>query len=159
MTPFACPIPDIYHPEMEPARTDLVTRIGLAALAVPAAIVGVWAAFFPKSFYDSFPGGGHTWVSVDGPYNQHLVRDVGQWNLAFAVLFVIAAVTTDRLLRRAALVAYLVPAVLHFTYHASHLSLYGTTDAIGNVTTLGLAVVVPVVLLVLDVQRGGVRAT
>jgi hypothetical protein len=150
---------DIYYPGMEPTRTDLVTRVGLAALAVPAAIVGVWAAFLPRSFYDSFPGGGRSWVSVDGPYNQHLVRDVGQLNLGFALLLLIAAVATDRLLRRAALVAYLVPATLHFIYHASHLSLYSTGDAAGNVISLGLAVAVPASLLVLGGQRTAVKRT
>ena len=60
-------------------------RVGLGLLAVSAAIVGFWAEFAPKSFYDDFPGGGHHWVRVDGPYNQHLVRDVGQWNLGSTV--------------------------------------------------------------------------
>jgi hypothetical protein len=136
---------------MTPENSSLVTRVGLAALAVPAAIVGLWAALAPRSFYDSFPGGGHAWVAVDGPYNQHLVRDVGQWNLGFVILLVIAAISTDQLLRRAVLVAYVVPAALHLTYHASHLGLFGTGDAAANVGSLGLAVVVPVALLTLDV--------
>ena len=39
---------------------DTVLRIGLAVLAVPALVIGVWAAFAPRSFYDDFPGGGAT---------------------------------------------------------------------------------------------------
>ena len=36
----------------------------------------------PAAFYDDFPGLGRMWVAPDGPYNQHLVRDVGELNLA-----------------------------------------------------------------------------
>ena len=50
----------------------------------------------PQSFYDDFPGLGRAWVSVDGPYNEHLVRDVGALNLALLVLFVVAWVRLDR---------------------------------------------------------------
>ena len=46
---------------------------------------------FPRSFYDDFPGAGRTWVAVDGPYNEHLVRDVGGLNLALAFVAVLAA--------------------------------------------------------------------
>ena len=35
-------------------------------------------------FYDDFPGLGRSWVAADGPYNEHLVRDVGALNLALA---------------------------------------------------------------------------
>ena len=43
--------------------------------------VGLQALFTPRSFYDDFPLG-RGWVAMDGPYNQHLVRDVGSLNLA-----------------------------------------------------------------------------
>jgi hypothetical protein len=132
-------------------RSPTVVRTGAAALAAVLAEVGAWAAFAPRSFYDSFPGGGRTWVSADGPYNQHLVRDFGQMNLAFVALLVTAAIVANRTLVRAVLGAYLIPAVLHFVYHATHTGLYRTTDAVGNLTTLGLAVVIPAALIVLDV--------
>lgn len=47
--------------------------------------VGVWATLFPRSFYDSFPGFHRIWVGVDGPYNEHLARDVGSLYLALTV--------------------------------------------------------------------------
>ena len=45
----------------------------------------------PKSFYEDFPGAGRVWVAVDGPYNEHLVRDVGSLNLALAFVAVAGA--------------------------------------------------------------------
>jgi hypothetical protein len=132
-------------------RVVRVVRVGCAALAVSSAVIGVWAAFFPHAFYAHFPGGGHAWVAVDGPFNEHLVRDVGQLNLGFA--FLLGAVALSRRpapgLARLALGAYLIPAVLHLVYHASHLDLYSTGDAAGNMVSLGLAVVVPAALLIL----------
>ena len=66
-------------------------RVALGLLAVSSLVVGVWAGFFPQSFYDSFPGLGRHWVRVDGPYNEHLVRDVGTLNLGLAALAATAA--------------------------------------------------------------------
>lgn len=45
---------------------------------------------FPRSFYDDFPGGGIAWVSVDGPYNEHLIRDIGAWSLGTTVVVLAA---------------------------------------------------------------------
>ena len=62
-------------------------RASLWFLAVNGAVVGIWALFFPQAFYDSFPGMGRSWVSVDGPFNEHLVRDVGGSFLSLAQLW------------------------------------------------------------------------
>jgi len=127
-------------------------RIGCLLLAAVSAELGVWAAFFPRHFYAHFPGGGRAWVSPDGPYNQHLVRDFGNYNLAFMVLFVGAVLISYRPLRQLVLVAYLVQAVPHLVYHARHLSVYGSTDKALNMVSLGLAVALPLVLLVVEPQ-------
>jgi hypothetical protein len=122
-------------------------RLLLWILAVSAASVGLWAQFFPKSFYDSFPGSGRHWISADGPYNEHLVRDVGALNLALAVVTIFAAVSLGPTLVRAASAAWLTYSVPHLTYHLFHLDLYDTSDKVGNVVSLGFLVVVPAVLL------------
>ncbi len=62
------------------------TTVLLAVIAIGYAGVGAWAALAPRSFYDDFPGGGRHWVAVDGPFNEHLVRDVGTLNLALAAV-------------------------------------------------------------------------
>jgi hypothetical protein len=55
----------------------LLQRTGLAVLCVSQAWLAVWALLAPRSFYDDFAGGGRAWVSLLGPYDEHLVRDVG----------------------------------------------------------------------------------
>ncbi len=66
----------------------LVRRIALVVVAAGTGGVGLWAQAVPRSFYDDFPGMGRMWVAVDGPYNQHLVRDVGGLNLGLAFVAV-----------------------------------------------------------------------
>ena len=61
-------------------------RIIVALLAISALVLGFWAAFDPRGFYANFPGGGRHWVSADGPYNEHLVRDFGSLNLGLAAV-------------------------------------------------------------------------
>jgi hypothetical protein len=122
-------------------------RVGLGLLAVAAADLGLWALAAPRSFYDDFPGGGRSWVSAVGPYNEHLVRDVGGLNLALALLLVAAAVLLERRLVIVVLVAYLVNAVPHFVFHVSHMDELSTADQVGQTVSLALAVVVPLALL------------
>ena len=72
---------------------DKLTRVWLTLLGLVGLFVGTWATFFPRSFYDDFPAGsGHAWVAADGPYNEHLVRDVGALNLALAAVAIAALV-------------------------------------------------------------------
>ncbi|MEY2475404.1 MAG: hypothetical protein QOG87_719 [Actinomycetota bacterium] len=127
-----------------------VSRVILALLAFSALLVGVWAEFAPRSFYEDFPGGGRHWVSVDGPYNEHLVRDFGALNLALAFLLIVALVHLTPVLVRTAAIASLLYSVPHFVYHARHLDVYSSSDKLANMVALGLAVGGPVVLLLLD---------
>jgi uncharacterized membrane protein SirB2 len=129
---------------------SLVQRAILVYLTLSGVLVGVWATFFPRSFYDDFPGLGRVWVAVDGPFNEHLVRDVGQLSLAMALVSGVAAVTMTTILVRVAAAAWLVNAVLHFAYHLRHLDAYDTSDQVGNVFSLGVLVVLPIVVLVLS---------
>ena len=100
--------------------------------------MGVWAQGFPRSFYDDFPGMGRVWVAVDGPYNEHLVRDVGGLNLALAFVAVLALVTGSVLVARAAGGAALIYGVPHLLYHATHLDPYDTGDAVALVVVADL---------------------
>ena len=125
----------------------MLQRAVLIYLAFSGALVGVWAAFFPRSFYDDFPGLGRIWVAVDGPYNEHLVRDVGQASLALAAVSLVAAVTMRSIVVTVAGAAWLIEAVPHFVYHVRHLDNYDTADQVGNVVSLGLLVALPGVVL------------
>src|SRR3954468_1304480 len=92
-------------------------RGGLAILAIQAASVGIWALVAPRSFNDDFPGGGHEWVAPLGPYNEHLVRDVGAFELALVALAIFALVRFDRGAVQAALIAFSVSGTPHLVFH------------------------------------------
>lgn len=123
------------------------TRIGLAYIGAGYALVGFWAAIAPRSFYTDFPGAGRHWIAPDGPYNQHLIRDVGELNLALLVVVAWAAVTLSLPLVRAALVATLVNGVLHVVYHVGHVDMFSSSDQVAIIGSLVLAPLVAVVLL------------
>lgn len=107
-------------PNTAPGAT--VRAIAAAVLALNAALVGVWAGAFPLSFYRDFPFPGAHWVSALGPYNEHLVRDVGGLYLGLLVLSVAT-------LRRPSLAttaggAWLVFSAEHLLWHAFHLAVF-----------------------------------
>ena len=132
---------------IEPALSGRV-RLLLWLLAFGNLGVGLQALFTPRSFYDDFPLG-RGWVWMDGPYNQHLVRDVGSLNLALVVLVFAALVVGTRTMARTAMIVWLVNAVPHFLYHLSHLSMgMAGGDKVALVATLGFAVVAPIFVLV-----------
>lgn len=114
-------------------------RPSLGFLCFATALVGLTAAFAPHAFYDDFPFITH-WVDLLPPYNEHLVTDVGGLYLGFAVLFGWAARTLQPALVRPLCVAWLIPAVLHLIFHASHLGNFGTADAAAEIASLALLV-------------------
>ena len=123
-------------------------RVALIVLAVSSIVVGLWAQFAPRSFYDDFPGGGRHWVNADGPFNEHLVRDVGGLNLALVVILVAALVTMSSIMIRVAGLAALVYSLPHAVYHSSHLDMYDdNVDQIGLAFSLWGFVVLAAVLL------------
>jgi hypothetical protein len=136
-----------------PERT---ARILLVVLGIPAAIIGAWAAFAPRSFYEDFPGFGQQWVRPDGPFNEHLVRDVGELNLALAFVTLAAAVWCTPLLVRLVAGAWLVEGIPHLVYHARHLDPLASDAKISSILGLAIVPVVALVLLVIATDRGRV---
>jgi hypothetical protein len=122
-------------------------RIALAVLAFGTIPLAFWATFAPRQFYDDFPGGGRSWVAADGPYNEHLVRDVGALSLALLIVAAFAFVTLSVPLVRATAAAFLANGVLHVGYHLRHLDLYDTADQVASISGLLLAPIVAAVLL------------
>jgi hypothetical protein len=133
-------------PKADPTL-DRAHRVVLVALATVAALIGVWAQVAPLSFYDDFPGLRQFWVSLDGPYNEHLIRDLGGLNLGLAVLTATAAVHGRARLARLAAACWLFYSIPHFAYHATHLSPFGTIDATAQIVALALQVAAPLWLL------------
>ena len=132
---------------------DRVVRVLLIVLGVGNIPIGLWAAFAPRSFYDDFPGFGREWVRVDGPYNEHLVRDFGALNLALAVVTIAAAITLARPLVIAVAIAWLAWGVPHLVYHSRHLDVYETSDQVLNVVLLTALPVLAAAVLVLTLRR------
>jgi AhpD family alkylhydroperoxidase len=116
-------------------------RFLLFALGIPQALIGLWALLAPSSFYDDFPTGTSGWVDVLGPFDEHLVTDVGALFVGLGFLLAFAAVSLRRGTVIAAAVSWLIFAVPHFAWHLFNLEPYGTADAIGNSVTLAWTVV------------------
>ena len=123
-------------------------RVVLAISAALGLFVGVWAAGFPALFYSSFPGLGLMWISVDGPYNEHLIRDVGALYLAVAAATIYAIFAHGLAATRAVGIAWTVFGIPHLAYHLHHLEGLAVIDVVGNVVSLGGSVLLGVLLLV-----------
>jgi hypothetical protein len=140
------------HQEGAAGVRRLVARVALLLLAAAALYQGVWAQFAPRSFYDDFPGG-LGWVAVAGPYNEHLVRDVGGLVSGLGVLAIVTAVwlTTPLLVANAA--SWLVYSLPHFAFHVAHPLEEAPMQAL-NVVVLTSEVVLPMVgLLAITARR------
>jgi hypothetical protein len=125
---------------------------------LPAAIglfVGAWAAAAPRSFFTSFPLAGHPWIAPLPAYNEHLTRDVGDLYLALFAISLWAVLRPRPETFRLVGTAWLVFSVPHLVFHAAHLGLFSTPDAVGNVVTLGGAVVLAVLLMWPQPLRSG----
>lgn len=131
---------------------ERLAKIVLAVLAVSGGIVGLWATFAPRSFYDDFPGGGRSWVAPDGPFNEHLVRDVGSLNLALTVLTVAAALLLVRSLVVMVAIGWLAYGIPHLVYHLRHREVYDTGDQVASLVSLALVPVLAVVALVVGAK-------
>ena len=128
-------------------------RAGMAVMALTPALVGIWATLSPHGFYGQFPGGGHHWVSAVGPYDEHLVRDVGALYLGALVLLGFAWLWLDRRLVQAALISYAVAALPHLIYHLTALDGFSAGDAVAEIGGLALNVFLPLGLLTLTRTR------
>jgi hypothetical protein len=130
---------------------ERIVRVVLVVWAAVGVQLGIWATFAPRSFYDDYPGFGRHWVRVDGPYNEHFVRDFGALNLALAVVTIFAVVTFARPLVIAVAVAWLAWGIPHLVYHLRHLDLYETEDQVMNVFALAALPVLAILVLALTI--------
>ncbi len=131
-----------------------VTRVVLVILGIPALVLGVWAVIAPESFFTDFPGFGRAWVVVDGPYNEHLVRDVGALNLALVTVTAVAAVTLRRAVVVVTSLAWIVWSVPHLAYHIDNADLLPSADRAPALAGIGLGIVLAGLLLWLPVPGG-----
>ena len=128
----------------------LTVKVLLGWFVLFGLVIGIWQAAFPASFYADFPGMGHHWVSPDGPYNEHLLRDVGLGNLAVGTVALVALLTGVAWVARAVGLAVVVTNLPHQLYHQAHVSvLPSTTDQVLQSISLAAVSLTAVALLVL----------
>ena len=136
------------------------TRAALALFALVGFATGVWACFLPDSFYLDFPGFRSGWVSADGPFNEHLIRDVGAMFLALGVIAAGALGMKTTSAARLAGAAWLVLSVPHTTYHLVHLHVLEPVDQVLNAVGLVAGTLTALaVLLVPGKRRAPVAAS
>jgi hypothetical protein len=138
-------------------RAPATVLAGLWIMGLFGVYTGIQQQFLPRVFYDQFPGFGMTWVSPDGPFNEHLMRDLGGANLALTFLVFLAIARPTAYLVRGVAIALLIAQAPHFVYHALHLDLLPNTfERALQTASLGLVLLIPVFLLIAscDMREG-----
>ncbi len=129
----------------------LAVKVLLGWFALFGLAIGLWQAAFPASFHADFPGTGHHWVGPDGPYNEHLLRDVGLGNLAIVAVAVDALRTGVVWVARAVGLAVVVLNLPHQLCHQAHVSVLPTTaDQVLRSISLAAVSLTAVALVVLS---------
>ena len=121
-------------------------RLSCVALALTGAVVGAWALLAPASFWSDFPGSGLGWVAAAGPYDEHLVRDVGALYLALGVVALAGA--RDARTARVAGAAWLVFSVPHLAFHVADVASGPVPDPAWQLVSLASSAVLAVLALV-----------
>lgn len=122
-------------------RLAVAGRAGLVLVAATQAEVGIWGLLAPHSFFTSFPGAGHHWLSALGTYNEHLLRDYAAAELGLAVLLAAAAIWFERRLVLVAGAAFLAATLPHLAYHLTTTESFSTADNIASLAAFALEVV------------------
>ena len=136
------------HSRSEEATVSRLQYGALVATVIIVGVVGVWSYFWPLEFYDHFPVVLGEWVSGDGPYNEHLVRDHGAMYLAAGAATAFAMVRPTRVACQLVGIAWTVFGILHFSYHVTHLAHLSTSEAIGQIVVLAVAVLLALAMLI-----------
>ena len=134
-------------------------RILLVVLSFFGLVTGVWAYFFPRHWYDTFPGMGLSWLPQLGPFNEHFATDTGAMFLGLATLSIAAFIwSTNTTLVRVTGAAWTVFNLLHWIFHMRMLHMYEPRDQVLNAITL-TAILIVSALLLLPTRRATQAAT
>ncbi len=121
----------------------VTARAGLVLVGLGNAEVGLWGELSPHSFYTTFPGFGHHWVAVMGPYDEHLVRDYAGCEIGFAVLlFCMALWFANRQLVLGGGLAFIAGTLPHFVYHLTTTAMLSTQDNVASLGSFALEIAV-----------------
>jgi hypothetical protein len=106
------------HRRSGAARTWDYPRVTAAAVGVFLVVSGLWAMVGPRSFFDA--------VAAFEPYNQHLIQDIGAFQLGLGAVLLLVLVVRDALV--AALVGVGIASAAHVVSHAVGHDLGGTPE-------------------------------
>jgi hypothetical protein len=137
-----------HRPRSDVATVGRLQYAALVATVVIVGVVGAWSYFWPQAYFDRFPVVLGAWVSQDGLYNEHLVRDHGAMYLALGVATAYALVRPTPMACRLLGIAWTVFGVLHFGYHVTHLGHLSTSDAVSQVVVLAVALLIALAMVV-----------
>ena len=118
----------------------MLARLLVAVLGIGVAASGLWALISPHGFYEA--------VAQYPPYNEHLLHDIGAFNLGLGAALLLATRLRDGLV--VALAANTVAAIAHATSHVMDRDLGGRA---GDPWTMGSLAVAFVVILYLVGRR------
>ena len=141
-------------------NNDRWIRLLLAFNLVALIPLAIWPLVSPKGFYDNFPGGSYHWIDINGPYNEHFLRDFGALNAALVVVVAFAIWKLAPSLVQAAGLAIAVYALPHAIYHLNHLDVYKSSEKVMAVAPLVLQFFSGVVIALLPSRssRGQTQA-
>ena len=122
-------------------------RVILWILNAIGAFVGGWALLLPREFHGSFPGLVFGAWAAEGPFNEHLARDVGALYLALVGAGVVAALQRRADASIAVGVAWLVFSAPHLAYHLGHLDHLPLIDVVAQPIALASTLVLSIPLL------------
>lgn len=123
-----------------------VLRLGLMVLGLPQIVVGGWALLDSTHWHGGV-------ITPMGPFNDHLVRDVGAALTALGVMLMGATISLRLRTLQLVLIGWLVFALPHAAYHSLHFHQPGFSELI-NFGGIIIFATIPVLLLV-GLSRGG----
>ena len=127
-------------------------KLLLLYLIIANGIPGIWALFFPHFFYTSFPhlGFGFHWIDSMGPFNDHFIRDIGAFFCALASLSIYTLFRFEEGTTRLTAYGNIVFSLPHLIYHILMIDMFVTMmDKVVGITSLAMAVIVPVLILIM----------
>lgn len=122
-------------------------RTILWVVGIPQLVTGIWAFVAPASWFRAFPGLDLGWVSSLGPYNEHLVTDVGALLMALGLLLVLAGYVLDRRVVQFTVLVQVIFALPHLIYHLVAISKEPAASGLLQMLVLALQVILPLSLL------------
>lgn len=113
---------------------------------VATMILGSWAFFLPRGFFDGFPIEGADWVSTLGEFNDHLMRDYGAAQVGLGIAAILVALRKTPTGISTVMAGYMGFGILHLGYHFTTFGFFPPASAGSQAVALTLFVLIPFVI-------------